>query len=149
MPEPRNPRYRQRVRDSFARQRVMAQFGARLGRVEPGEVEICMPYRAEPTQQHGFIHAGIVATVLDSACGYASFSLMAPEASVLTVEYKVNLLAPARGDELIARASVIRSGRNITVARGDMFAREGEEEKLVATMLGTIMAVYDRTDVQG
>ncbi len=146
--EPRNPDYCERVRESFRRQRVMAEFGARLGRIEPGEVEIILPFRQELTQQHGFMHAGIVATILDSACGYAAFSLMAAEASVLSIEYKVNLLAPALGDELAARATVIRPGRNITVCRGDMFARQGQGESLIATMLGTIMAIYDRPDVR-
>ena len=99
---PLDPQFEARVRASFARQRAMETIGATLGRVEPGVVEVALPYRADLTQQHGFLHAGIVATILDSACGYAAFSLMAPDVAVLTVEYKINLLRPAQGDRFIA-----------------------------------------------
>src|SRR5262245_60602155 len=104
MPDPRNPNFEQAVRDSFAGQRMMATIGARLARVAAGDIEIRLRFREDLTQQHGFLHAGVVAAALDSACGYAAFSLMPEGVGVLTVEYKTNLLAPARGEELIARA---------------------------------------------
>jgi uncharacterized protein (TIGR00369 family) len=133
-----------RVRASFARQRVMETIGAVLTRVEAGAVEIALPYRADLTQQHGFVHAGIVATILDSACGYAAFSLMPADAAVLTVEYKINLLRPAAGDRLVARARVVRAGKTLTVCTGDVFAQAGGQESVVATMLATVMAVPQR-----
>ena len=133
-----------RVRASFARQRLMETLGAVLTRVEPGTVEIAMPFRPDLTQQHGFLHAGVVATILDSACGYAAFSLMPSDVAVLTVEYKINLLRPAQGDQLIARARVTRSGQTITVCSGDAFMQTGTAEKAVATMLATVMAVPQR-----
>src|SRR5262245_66627664 len=116
MPEPRNPHFEQAVRKSFAAQQLMATIGARLTLVAPGEIEIRVPFRSDLTQQHGFLHAGIVAAALDSACGYAAFTLMPEGAGVLSVEFKTNLLAPARGEELIARARVVRAGRTITVS---------------------------------
>jgi uncharacterized protein (TIGR00369 family) len=106
VPTPRNPDFDRLVRESFARQQIMRTIGARLERIAAGEIEIHLPYRADLTQQHGFVHAGIVATILDSACGYAAFSLMPPGAGVLSIEFKTNLLAPAKGDLLIARAPV-------------------------------------------
>jgi uncharacterized protein (TIGR00369 family) len=137
-----------RVRASFARQRIMETIGAVMTRVDPGEVEIALPYRVDLTQQHGFIHAGIVATILDSACGYAAFSLMPPDAAVLTVEYKINLLRPAKGDRLVARARVARSGKTLTVCAGDVFAQTGGTEAVVATMLATVMAVPQRDNLK-
>ena len=137
-----------RVRASFARQRVMDSIGATLTRVEPGAIEIALLYRADLTQQHGFIHAGIVATILDSACGYAAFSQMPPDMAVLTVEYKINLLRPAKGDRLIARARVVRSGKTLSVCAGDAFAETGGTETAVATMLATVMAVEQRDDLR-
>lgn len=143
---PRDPGFAQRVRASFARQAVMQTLGAALDRVEPGEVDIALPFRADLTQQHGFLHAGVVTTVVDSACGYAALSLMQPEAAVLSVEYKVNLLAPAAGERFLARAVVIRSGRTLVVCRGDVFADpdDGGGGNLVATMLATMMTVVGR-----
>src|SRR5262245_31586113 len=117
----KNPDFERAVRDSFARQPMMATIGARLSHVGAGEVHIRLPYRADLTQQHGFLHAGAVATALDSACGYAAFSLMPEGSGVLTIEYKINLLAPARGEELIARGRVIRAGRTITVCQAEGF----------------------------
>ena len=137
------------VRDSFVKQRVMATLGASLTRVEAGRVEIELPYREDLTQQHGFLHAGIVTAVLDSSCGYAALSLMPPGAGVLSVEFKMNLLAPARGDLLIARGRVVRAGRTITVCQADGIMRSGTEETPVATMLATIMTVTERPDVTG
>jgi uncharacterized protein (TIGR00369 family) len=137
-----------RVRASFARQQIMATLGAVLTRVEPGAVEIVLPYRADLTQQHGFVHAGVVATILDSACGYAAFSLMPADVAVLTVEYKINLLRPAQGERLVARGRVVRSGQTLTVCAGDVFAQAGSTEKVVATMLATVMAVPQRDDLR-
>lgn len=145
--EPRDPRFESRVRESFERQRVMATIGASLTRVTPGEVVIELPFRADLTQQHGFMHAGIVTTIADSACGYAALSLMVPAAAVLTVEYKVNLVAPARGERMIARGRVLKPGRTLTVCWADVTAREGGTERPVATMLSTLMAVHERGDV--
>ncbi|HEX8997799.1 MAG TPA: PaaI family thioesterase [Ktedonobacterales bacterium] len=146
--EPQDPEYERRVRDSFARQRVMETIGAVLLRVAPGEVDIALPFREDLTQQHGFLHAGIVATIVDSACGYAALSLMPPDTGVLTIEYKVNLLAPASGARMIARGRVTKAGRTITVSAGDVYAvGEDGKEKLVATMLATIMTIRERPGV--
>ncbi|HEX8128191.1 MAG TPA: PaaI family thioesterase [Pyrinomonadaceae bacterium] len=144
-----NPDFESRVRESFARQQLMHTLGAALTLIEPGVVEIELPYRAELTQQHGFLHAGVVTSVLDSACGYAAFSLMPSDAAVLSVEFKVNLLAPARGERLMARAEVKRAGRTVTVCTADAYAVEGEQSKVVATMLGTMMCVRGREDLVG
>jgi uncharacterized protein (TIGR00369 family) len=140
--------FERRVRASFARQRVMETISATLTRVDQGEVEIALPYRADLTQQHGFIHAGIVATILDSACGYAAFSLMPADVAVLTVEYKINLLRPAKGDRLVARARVVRSGKTLTVCAGDVVAQAGGVENVIATMLATVMAVPQRDNLK-
>lgn len=142
--EPQDPAYDQRVRDSFARQRFMATLGARLAHVAPGEVDIELPAREELTQQHGFLHAGALATVADSACGYAALSLMPPGAAVLSVEFKINMLAPASGDRVVARGRVLRAGKTITVCRADVVSLAGGAERLVATMVGTMMTVRDR-----
>ena len=141
---PLDLQFEARVRASFVRQRAMNTIGATLARVEPGLVEVELPYRADLTQQHGFLHAGIVATILDSACGYAAFSLMAADVAVLTVEYKINLLRPAQGDRFVARGLVVRAGQTITVCSGDVFAYSVASEKLVATMLATVIAVPER-----
>ncbi len=138
---PQDVDFEARVRESFARQRVMASFGARLLRVAAGEVEIEMPFREDLTQQHGYLHAGVVTAVVDSACGYAAMSLSPPGAEVLSVEFKINLLSPAAGELLIARARVVRAGRNVTVCAGDGVMRAAGREKTVATMLGTMMTV--------
>jgi uncharacterized protein (TIGR00369 family) len=137
-----------RVRASFARQRIMESIGAVLTRVDTGAVEIALPYRIDLTQQHGFIHAGIVATILDSACGYAAFSLMPADVAVLTVEYKINLLRPASGRRLIARARVVRAGKTLSVCTGDAVAEADGAETVVATMLATVMAVAQRDDLK-
>jgi uncharacterized protein (TIGR00369 family) len=144
---PRDPQFESRVRASFARQRLMHTLGARLQRVAPGECEIEMPFRPEFTQQHGFLHAGTLTSVVDSACGYAAFSLMAPGDAVMSVEFKANLLAPAAGDMLIARARVVRSGRSLTIVAGDGFMRSGTEERHVYTMLATMIAVQGREGI--
>jgi len=138
---PQDTDFEARVRESFARQRVMETIGAQLRRVAPGEVEIELPYREDLTQQHGYLHAGIVAAVIDSACGYAAMSLAPAGAEVLSIEFKLNLMSPARGERFVARARVKRAGRNVTVCTGDLFAYEGSSEKPVATMLATMMTI--------
>jgi uncharacterized protein (TIGR00369 family) len=138
---PQDTDFEARVRASFARQRVMETIGARLSRVAPGEVSIELPFREDLTQQHGYLHAGIVAAVIDSACGYAAMSLAPAGAEVLSIEFKLNLMSPARGEQFVARARVKRAGRNVTVCMGDLFAHEGASEKVVATMLATMMTV--------
>lgn len=149
MAEPRNPRFEQAVRDSFAAQQLMATIGARLARVVAGEIEIRAPFRPDLTQQHGFLHAGVVTSALDSACGYAALSLAPEGAEVLTVEFKTNFLAPARGEELITRGRVVRSGRTITVCQAEASMLADGAETVVATMLATIMTVRDRPGVAG
>jgi uncharacterized protein (TIGR00369 family) len=136
-----DPEFATRVRLSFGEQRVMSTIGASLGSVEPGVVDVILPFRDDLTQQDGFLHAGIVAAVADSACGYAAHSLMPATARVLSIEFKLNLLAPAVGERLEARGRVIRAGRTITVCRADVVAITGTTEKLVATMTGTMMTV--------
>lgn len=143
---PKDPNYKDRVASSFARQKVMTLFGITLARVKAGEVELTFPFRDDLTQQHGFIHAGVVATACDSACGYAAFSLMPAEAAVLTVEYKINLLAPAQGDYFRAIGRVVKPGRTITVCDGEVLAAKGGESKRVATMSATVMAVMGRSN---
>lgn len=136
--------YQARVRASFAKQKLMTTIGATLEKIAPGDVDIRLPYRDDLTQQHGFLHAGVVAAVADSACGYAALSLMPADAAVLSIEFKVNMLAPAKGDFAVARGTVIRAGRTIMVCRADVYAISGVEEKLVAAMQGTMMVVRDR-----
>ncbi|HEX8151411.1 MAG TPA: PaaI family thioesterase [Pyrinomonadaceae bacterium] len=138
---PRDPDFERRVRESFARQRAMETFGARLLRVAPGEVEVGVDFEEAFTQQHGYLHAGLVTAIVDTACGYAALTLTEPGAEVLSVEFKLNLLAPAAGRGFVARARVVRAGRNLTVCAGDFYALEDGGEKLVATMLGTMMKV--------
>jgi uncharacterized protein (TIGR00369 family) len=152
---PRDPDFEQRVRTSFERQAVMSTLGATLVRITPGEVALEFPFRQELTQQHGFLHAGIVTTVMDSACGYAALTLMERGAAVLSVEFKVNLLAPARGNRFRACGRVVRSGRSVTVVSGEFRVVEASGEApsettskpsgdLIAIMTGTMMAVRDR-----
>ena len=137
--EPQTPNFERCVRQSFARQCLMVTIGATLTMVSPGEVEITLPFREDLTQQHGYLHAGVITSIVDSACGYAALSLMLEGAEVLSVEYKVNLLSPAKGERMIARGRVVRPGRNLTICAGDVFAVNGDQEKLVATMLATMI----------
>jgi len=141
---PKGPDFDARVRASFARQKVMMTLGIAIKSVSPGEIELEMPYSAELTQQHGFIHAGILSAALDSACGYAAFSLMPADVAVLTVEFKTNLLAPAAGTRFTFRARVIKPGRTLTICDAQAFAFDNKGEKLIATMTGTLMAVPER-----
>ena len=144
----RDPGFEARVRASFARQQFMSTLGARLVRVEPGEVEITLPFRADLTQQHGFLHAGVVTSVVDSACGYAALSVMEPGAGVVSVEFKVNLLAPATGAEFRAIGRVVRSGRTLIVCSGELHAIHDERDTVVALMQGTMMAVVGRAGME-
>jgi len=141
--------YAERVRASFAAQRIMATIGASLAHVAPGAVHIVLPVRPDLGQQHGFVHAGVVATIADSACGYAAFTLMPEGVGVLSIEYKINLLAPADGERLLARARVVRAGRNVSVCQADVVAQAGGDEKLVAVMTATMMTVRDRPEIVG
>ena len=137
----------QRVRDSFGRQAFMSMLGATLTSVEPGLVEIRLTPRPELTQQHGFVHAAAVAAIADSACGYAAFTLMPEGTGVLTAEYKINLLAPARGDALIARGRVVKEGRTLTVCQADVIAVADGVERTVALLQATVMTIRDRPGV--
>lgn len=141
---PQDPQFEARVRASFARQQVMETIGATITSVEPGLVEIQIPFRPDLTQQHGFLHAGIITTIVDSACGYAALSLMPAQVGVLTIEYKVNFLAPAAGERFVARGSVTKPGRTVTVCTGDVLAVQEGRETPIATILTTMMVVRDR-----
>ncbi len=144
---PKDPDYERRVRDSFARQTLMATIGAEMAEVGPGSCTLAMAYRRDLCQQHGFHHAGVTTALADSAAGYAAYSLMPPGSSVLTVEYKINLMAPADGERFLARAAVERAGRSLTVVRSEVFAVKNGEEKAIAFMLATMMCLADTPDV--
>ena len=146
---PQDENFEMRVRESFSKQKMMQTIGATLSKVLPGRVEIALEFRNDLTQQHGFIHAGVVAAIADTACGYAAFSLMAPDAAVLTVEYKINLLSPAVGDSLIAIGKVTKAGRTLTVCSGDVFASNDGKETMVATMIATMMGIRGREGFTG
>ena len=137
----RNPSFAHEIRQSFTQQTVMTLIGAELTRVDPGLVEITLPYRADLAQQHGYLHAGIVTTIADSACGYAAYSLMPPNSEVLSVEFKVNLLRPAKGETFSAVAEVVKSGKTLTVVRADVFGIDEGRRDLIATMLGTMICL--------
>jgi uncharacterized protein (TIGR00369 family) len=136
---PRDPDFAARVRTSFARQAFMGHLGVELVHVAPGEVDLVVAYHQGLTQQHGFFHAGVTSTIADSAGGYAALSLFAPGTGILTTEFKINFLAPARGEKLIARGRAVKSGRTLTVCRSDVFAIDKGEETLIATGLFTLM----------
>jgi uncharacterized protein (TIGR00369 family) len=137
---PKNPDFAAAVRRSFDRQALMATLGAALARVEPGEVDIALPFSARLSQQHGYLHAGAVAAIADSANGYAALSLCPPGHEVLAVEFKINLLAPARAPEFLASGRVLRPGRTLTVCLAQVFGIEGTAREMIATMLSTIIA---------
>ena len=137
-----------RVKQSFAKQGAMFTIGAELSLVEPGVVDICLDWAPGLTQQHGFLHAGMVSTALDSACGYAGLTLMPADAAVLTIEFKINLLAPAKGQRFRMEGRVIKPGRTITVSEGKAFAIDQGKEKLIATMGCTLMCVQNREGIQ-
>ena len=137
----RNPDFKAAVRASFARQRMMATLGAELMEVLPGQVTIRMPYSSQLSQQHEFVHAGAITSIVDSACGYAALSLMPPGHDVLTIEYKVNFLNPARGESFIATGRVIRSGRTITVCQGEVQAQQDGSLATIAVMQASMIAL--------
>ena len=138
---PKNPQFREIATETFARQRAMKTLGISIVRLEPGEVDLGMDYAADLTQQHGFIHAGIITAGLDNACGIAAFTLMPAATGILTVEFKTNLLAPARGERFAFRATVVKPGRTLTVCEGRAYATHDGAETLIATMSGTLMAL--------
>ncbi len=143
----RDPAFETRVRESFGRQRFMATLGATLERIEPGEVTIALPFDASLAQQHGYLHAGVVTAVIDSACGYAALSLMEPGVGVMSAEFKVNLLAPAAGTRFVAVGRVVKAGRTLTVCQGELRAVQDHGEVLVAVLQGTMMAVRGRDGI--
>lgn len=147
--QPTDDAFAQRVRDSFDKQGIMAHIGARLGEVRPGYCEIELPYTDAVSQQHGFFHGGVVGTIADSAGGYAAYSLMGADDGVLTVEYKLNLMAPADGDELIARGYVVRPGRTLTVSRADVMVVKDGQPVACAALQQTLMRIQGRGDVIG
>lgn len=144
--QPKNPAYAERVRASFARQQIMALIGAELAVVEPGYTEIHLPHRPQITQQHGFIHGGVVGTIADSAAGYAANTLTPADTSVLTVEYKINLIAPADGERLVARGEVIKPGRTLIITRAEVYAIKNAQWTLCALMQQTIMAMQGKAE---
>ena len=142
--EPKNPRYRSLATATFEKQQAMRTLGIAIERIDPGEVDLSMPHAREFTQQNGFIHAGIITAALDTACGIAAYTLMPEGFDVLTVEFKTNLLAPAKGQRFAFRAHVIKPGRTLTVCEASAFAEQGGAETLVVTMTGTLMALQRR-----
>jgi uncharacterized protein (TIGR00369 family) len=142
--EPKNPDYRAVATATFDRQPAMQTLGISIARLQPGEVELAMAYSAQLTQQNGFVHAGVITAGLDNACGIAAFTLMPPGADILTVEFKTNLLAPARGERFVFRAHVVKPGRTLTVCEARAYAEADGVESLVAIMTGTLMALMPR-----
>lgn len=145
--EPRDPDYEARVRTSFASQGLMETIGASLLRVSPGLVEISLPASKAVSQQHGFVHAGAIASIADSAAGYAALTLMPPGAGVLTAEFKINLMAPGIGERMTARGRVVKAGRTLTLAQTDVFAVRERREKQIALLTATLMTVEGREGV--
>ena len=140
--QPQDPNFEQRGRENFARQTVMATIGASIARVGPGEVDVALPYRADLAQQNGYIHAGIVTAIVDTACGYAAHTLMPSGYEVLTVEYKVNFVAPAMGERFLARGRVVKPGRTLTVCTGEVVAFDAAgSERTVAVIQATMMGL--------
>lgn len=145
MPDP-HPGWQDRVRASFARQRIMTTLGATIAELDPGRVVLAMPYTATFAQQHGFLHAGATATLADSACGYAAYTLAPPSFTVLTVEFKINLLAPARGTAFTAEGRLVKGGRTLSVCTGTVTALEGENATVVAQIQATVMLLEGADD---
>ena len=144
--EPKNPDFREVATATFAAQRAMQTLGIRIARLEPGEVDLAMGYAPEYSQQNGFVHAGIITAGLDNACGIAAFTLMPVGADILTVEFKTNLLAPAKGERFEFRGQVVKPGRTLTVCEGRAYAMDHGVESLIATMTGTLMAIMPRAN---
>lgn len=140
--------FEKRVRDSFAKQTIMATLGAEIAAVRLGEVEIVLPFSDKILQQHGFVHAGAVATIADSACGYAGLSLMPRDAAVLTTEFKIHLLSPAKGDRLRAIGRVVRNGKSLVVTIGEVFAESAGASKQVALITASMMVVRTGTGLR-
>jgi uncharacterized protein (TIGR00369 family) len=143
-----DPQAEQRCRASFARQQAMTTIGASVLSVDAGVVELAMPFDARFTQQHGFIHAGIITMLCDTACGFAALSLMPADAAVLTTEFKINLLSPAKGERFVAHGRVVRPGKKLMVCLGEVFAEEGGRRKQVALMTASMMAVDTSTGLK-
>ena len=141
---PPDPNYETRIRESFDQQSAMKTIGATIGEIKPGEVHINLPYSDHITQQDGFLHAGIVTTIVDSACGYAAYTLMPLGSRVLSVEFRVNLMSPAIGERFVAIGKVIKAGRTLTVCSGEVLAFQGDESKLVALMQATMIRVDEK-----
>lgn len=138
-----------RIRDSFAKQGLMTTLGASLGNIAPGAVEIALIPSPATSQQHGFVHAGAVSAIADSAAGHSALSLMPEGAGVLTTEFKINLVAPAVGERIVARGRVIKSGRTLTLAQSEVFAISNGQEKLIALLTATMMTIRDRDGISG
>ena len=141
--------FRERVRQSFALQGAMAMLGAELTRVETAMIEIELPFDVKLTQQHGFLHAGVISAALDSACGYAAYTVIEPEASILTIEFKVNLMSPGRGERFLFRGEITKPGSTIIVADGRAYAIGDGQAKLIASMTGTMMVIRGRQGITG
>lgn len=146
--QPRNPDWERVVRESFARQAYMGLIGARLAELHPGRVTIELPYRDDLCQQRGFLHGGVTTAIADSAAGYAAFTLMPANSSPLTVELKVNLLAPAVGERFFATAQVLRSGRTLSIVDADVFAEADGLRKPIAKMLTTLICLKNTSDTR-
>lgn len=144
--KPKFTNFKKKVEDSFNRQQFMELIGAKLVDVKPGYCEIQVPYDQTLTQQHGFFHAGIISTIADNAAGYAGFSLMEESSSVLTVEFKLNLLSPGDGELLIGKSNVLKNGRTLTICRSEVYIRKNGEEKLCAASQTTLIELKDRSD---
>jgi uncharacterized protein (TIGR00369 family) len=138
---PPDPNFELRIRASFDQQQMMHSIGAKLIKVSPGEVQIELPFNLAWTQQHKYVHAGIITTIADTACGYAAYTLMPADSEVLSVEYKINLLSPAKGEKFIGIGKVIKPGRTLTVCQGEVLAYDYGKEKLIATMQATMIVL--------
>lgn len=145
--QPRDENYDRKVRQSFARQRAMKSIGIDIIDLEPGRIVLGMAFAEDFSQQHGFVHGGIVATALDSACGYAALSLMDPDAAVLTVEFKTSFIAPAKGERFVIEGEVVKTGRTLSFCNASAWAVAGDSKSLVASMSATMMSVRDRSGI--
>lgn len=145
---PQDENFKDKVTKSFERQKAMKTLGITLEKIEAGRIELNMPYIEDFTQQHGFVHAGILSTAMDSACGYAAFSLMPKESAVLSIEFKINLLAPAIGEKFIITGEVLKAGKTISVCLSEAYSVSGNDKKLVAQMTGTMMTVIGKKGIE-
>ena len=139
-----NPRFESEIRESFGSQSFMTSIGAELKHISAGSVEIALPFRDDLLQHHGYLHGAVIAAIVDTACGYSALTLMPPDSTVLTVEYKVNFMSPAEGDGILARGQVVRPGRNLTVCSGEAVTTAGGSEKVVAALMATMVRVTGR-----